>query len=234
MNNIPNLLLLPGLLCDGRLWQQQIFELSDYAHCIVADLSGENSISAMAESAIAQIPAGPFALAGLSMGGYVALEIMRLVPKRVIALALLDTSARPDSAEATKNRRKAMADAQSDFAAVVAALIPKLIHPKKMDSPALLGVITAMANTLGKETFINQQQAIIERVDSRADLANIHCHTLILCGRDDAVTPVEIHQEMHAAIANSELVIIEDCGHLSTLEKAAQVTGALTQWLQKI
>lgn len=234
MNNIPNLLLLPGLLCDGRLWQQQIFELSDVAHCTVADLSGENSIAAMAETALAQIPAGPFALAGLSMGGYVALEIMRQVPKRVIALALLDTSARADSAEATKNRLKAMQAAQIDFSAVITALIPKLVHPKKMSNPELVGVITAMANTLGKATFINQQQAIIDRADRRADLADIHCQTLILCGREDAITPVDIHQEMHAAIANSQLVIIEHCGHLSTLEQAAQVTSALAQWLDAI
>lgn len=234
MKNLPNLLLLPGLVCDGRLWQQQRFELSDVARCTVADLSNDNSISAMAKSAIAQMPEGRFAVAGLSMGGYVAFEIMRQVPDRVLALALLDTSAQPDTDEATQNRRKMMQDAHNDFPAIIEGLLPKLVHPKRLDDHALTSIITAMANTLGKETFINQQQAIIDRVDSRPDLKNISCPTLILCGREDAITPVAVHEEMHSDIPSSELVIIEQSGHLSTLEQASQVTAAMTHWLQKI
>ncbi len=231
MNSVPHLLLLPGLVCDSRLWQQQIFDLADSAHCTVADLSGANSIPALAESAIAQAPPGHFALAGLSLGGYVALEIMRQAPNRVMALALLDTNARPDTDEARRARRRLMREAGDNYAAVIAELLPKLVHPRQLDNPPLLALITAMANTLGNETFIRQQQAMLDRVDSRPGLAKIHCPRLVLCGREDTITPLEMHQEMQHAIPNARLSIIEHCGHLSTLEQPLKVTYALTQWL---
>ena len=123
-----NLVLLPGLLNDARLWQAQATALADLAQVSVADLTGADSISSIAAAALAQAPAGQFALAGLSMGGYVALEIMRQAPERVIALALLDTSARPDTPQASEGRRKLMQLAESDFAAVVATLMPRMVQ----------------------------------------------------------------------------------------------------------
>jgi pimeloyl-ACP methyl ester carboxylesterase len=229
-----NLLLLPGLLNDARLWRAQASGLADLAHVSVADLTVAESISALASAALAQMPAGPFALAGLSMGGYVALEIARQAPERVLALGLLDTTARPDTPQATEARRNLMQVAETDFAAVVATLMPRLVHPLHLTDKSMTGTIAAMADDLGKDAFLRQQQAIIGRVDSRPFLPHIKCPTLVLCGREDVITPVEVHDEMVSGIPGSNLVLIEECGHLSTLGQPLQVTEALKQWLSKI
>ncbi|MNO33943.1 3-oxoadipate enol-lactonase 2 [compost metagenome] len=230
----PSLLLLPGLLCDARLWHHQAVGLADVADVSVADLSGADSIAELASLALSRAPPGRFALAGLSMGGYVALEIMRQAPERVLALALLDTSARPDTAEATGSRLKLMKLAETNFPAVIDTLLPKLIHPAHRNDAAIVDVIAAMANSLGKEAFRRQQRAMIGRIDSRAFLRLVQCPTLVLCGREDELTPVELHQELAAGIAGSNLVIVEECGHLSTLEQPLQVTAALRQWVSKL
>ncbi|MET0355217.1 MAG: alpha/beta hydrolase [Cellvibrio sp.] len=229
-----NIVLLPGLLNDYRLFEHQIAGLADVAIATVADLSSANSMAALAEATLKQAPAGKFALAGLSMGGYLAFEIMRQAPERVSALALLDTSARPDTPESTANRHGLMKLAETDFDAVIEKLIPKLIHPSQLNDSRQTNAIKAMAKTLGKETFIRQQQAIIGRIDSRPFLNKISCPTLVLCGKDDVITPVEVHEEIHKAIAKSTLVTIETCGHLSTLGQPEQVTAALRDWLESV
>lgn len=231
---IPHLLLLPGLLNDDRLWQHQISALSDMAHTLVADLTKAESITSLATAALTQIPTERFALAGLSMGGYVALEIMRQAPERVLALALLDTSARPDTAEATEGRKKLMQLAGTDFQAVIDSLLPKLVHPSRLNDASIVEVITAMANSVGKEAFIRQQTAIMNRIDSRSCLDKIKCPTLVLCGRQDVITPVEVHEEMIAGISGSRLTIVENCGHLSTLGQPQQVTDTIKQWLLNV
>lgn len=233
MSPIP-LLLLPGLLNDARLWEAQVSGLADIAGIRVADLTRENSIAALAAAALAQAPAPRFALAGLSMGGYVALEIMRQAPERILGLALLDTSARPDTEEATQNRRKLIKLAESSFPSVVHGLFPKMVYPAHRDDPALSEVFTAMALSVGKAAFVRQQEAIIGRIDSRPSLPQISCPALVLCGHDDVVTPVQVHEEMAAAIAHASLVVIEECGHLSVIEQAQQVNDALEQWLLRI
>jgi pimeloyl-ACP methyl ester carboxylesterase len=229
----PHLLLLPGLVCDARLWQQQA-SLAELAHVTVADLSQAESIAALAANVLAQAPDDSFALAGLSLGGYVALEIVRQAPQRVLALALLDTSARADSEEARQARLNAMSQAEEDFPAVIASLLPKLLHADHLHDAALVEVITAMANSLGREVFLRQQRAILGRIDSRPALAQISCPTLVLCGREDAITPPAVHEEMVAAIADAQLVVIETCGHLSTLEQPQLVSQALEYWLQDL
>jgi len=229
--NTPPLLLIPGLLNDARLWKQQLADLAHTTSSTVVDITGANSVSELANAALEQAPAGQFALAGLSMGGYVALEIMRKAPERVLALALLDTSARPDTPEATAGRHKLMQLAETNFQSVIDTLLPKFVHPAHMNNASLVAVIDAMAKTVGKEAFLRQQQAILSRVDSRPSLAQIKCPTLVLCGREDAITPVEIHEEIAAAISGSHLVVIEECGHLSPLDQPSKVTGALRKWL---
>lgn len=227
------LVLLPGLLNDARLWQAQTGGLADIADAVVADLTAADSIAALAAAVLARAPAGKFALAGLSMGGYVALEIMRQAPERVIALALLDTTARPDTPQALEARRNLMELAESDLAAVNATLLPRLLHPSHLNDAAMVGTITAMAMDLGKEVFMRQQQAIMGRIDSRPFLSHIKCPTLVLCGRQDLITPVEVHEELAAGIPGATLSIIDECGHLSTLGQPQQVTDALRQWLTK-
>lgn len=230
----PHLLLLPGLLNNARLWKHQVDDLSDICVPTVADLTGADSIALLASNALAQVPAERFALAGLSMGGYIALEIMRQAPGRVQALALLDTMARPDTPEATENRCRLMALAEKDFHRVGETMLPRLVHPDRLKDEDLKQVIEGMAYDIGKDVFMRQQWAIIDRLDSRPYLPGIRCPTLVLCGREDAIASVEIHEEMADAIPDARFVVIEHCGHLSTLEQPERVTDAMRGWLNRI
>ena len=225
------LLALPGLLLDERLWQHQAAALAPRHPVTSFALTPEATIAGLAAAALARAPARRFALAGLSMGGYVALEIVRQAPERVAALALLDTSARPDSAEQTRARRNGIADSARDFEGVVRALFPRLLHPSRIGDPAFEEPLLAMARRLGREGYVRQQEAIIGRVDSRPTLARIACPTLVLCGREDVLLPLEVSEEMHAGIAGSKLVVVETCGHLSSMEQPEAVTAALGAWL---
>lgn len=227
-----NLVLLPGLLCDERLYRAQIDDLADIAHCTVADLTVADSIAELAAEVLKHSPPR-FALAGLSMGGYVAFEIMRQAPKRVQALALLSTSARADTPEATANRHAAMAQAEVNFQIVLDQLMPKLVHPSRMKYHSMVDSIYSMGHRVGKEAYLRQQRAIIGRVDSRPHLAAIKCPTLVLCGRDDVVTPVAVHEEMAAAIPGAQLTALEECAHLSAMGQPAEVSAALRRWLER-
>lgn len=228
----PNLILLPGLLNDARLWQHQADALMDIANVSVADLTRSDTIEGLAADVLEQAPAGMFALGGLSMGGYVALEVMRQAPERVMTLALIDTSARPDTPEATANRHRLIEIAQTDFAAVPRELMQKLLYPPHLDDDGIVACVTEMAATVGKDAFVRQQHAIMGRIDSRPTLDRIVCPTLLLCGREDAITPVEVHEEMAALIPRATLTIVEHCGHLSALEQPEAVTEALRTLLQ--
>lgn len=230
MNTLP-LLALPGLLCDERLWQRQTEALApDHAVTSFA-LTPQATMGELAEMALDCAPAGRFALAGLSMGGYVALEIMRRAPERVAALALLDTSARPDTAEQTQLRRTAMDASGGNFDAVVTALLPRQLHPDHVGDPALRATLLSMAKAVGRDGYVRQQEAIIARADSRPTLQAIRCPTLVLCGRDDQLIPLPMSEEMHLGIAGSRLVVVERCGHMSAMEQAEAVTRAMREWL---
>ncbi|MDX2223346.1 MAG: alpha/beta hydrolase, partial [Rhodospirillaceae bacterium] len=183
-----SLILLPGLLCDAALWAHQAAHLGDLCVVTVADLTQDDGIAAMAERVLAAAPRS-FCLAGLSMGGYVAQEIMRQAPQRVERLALLDTNARADTAEQVKTRRELIRLSQvGKFKGVTPRLLPNLIHPSRMDDPAVAGVVLAMAERVGQEAFARQQAAIMGRVDGRGDLAAIRVPTLVLCGRQDLLS----------------------------------------------
>lgn len=159
---------------------------------------------------------------------------MREAPERILALALLDTSARPDSLIALDMRSEAIEQAEGNYQAVIEGLMPKQLHPLHMEDAELVSMITDMAMSLGNKIFIRQQRAIAERIDSIPSLALIKCPTLVLCGRDDAITPIGLHQEMVTAIEGAGLIIVSDCGHLSALEQPLRINEALTQWLTKI
>jgi pimeloyl-ACP methyl ester carboxylesterase len=227
------LVLVPGLLCDIALWRHQRDHLGDLAAVTVADVSNESTMAAMAQAVLAQAPAGRFALAGLSMGGYVSLELMRRAPERVARLALLDTSARPDTPEQRSRRLAMVAQVeQGDFQGVTSRLLPLFIHPDRLSDKALTAEITAMTKRVGKEAFLREQAAIMSRSDARAWLGEIRVPTLVLVGREDGLTPLEAHEELAARIARAKLVTIESCGHLSTMERPEAVTAVMRYWLQ--
>lgn len=225
------LILLPGLLCDRALWEPQLAALGDIAEMTVGDLTRDDSMAGMAKSVLATAPPR-FALAGLSMGGYASLEIMRQAPERVERLALLDTSARPDMPAQTKDRQELIRLAQQgSFKGVTPRLLPRWVHPSRVNDPELVRTVTEMTQRVGRDAFVSQQTAIMGRPDSRPSLSRIHCPTLVLCGHEDAATPVELHREMAADIADARLVIVPECGHLSTLERPERVNDELRRWL---
>lgn len=231
MTSRPHLLLLPGLLCDGRLWQPQVDTLSAFADIGIADMTRDDTMAGMARRALEAAPP-TFALAGLSMGGYAALEIMRQAPERVTKLALLDTGARADTAEQTTRRKDliALAD-RGEFKAVSPRLLPLFVHQSRLTDAALIADVTAMAEAVGKDAFLRQQRAIMGRPDSRLGLPGISCPTLVLCGRDDVLTPPSLSEEIAGLIPGANLVLIDDCGHLSTMERPGPVNAAMVSWL---
>jgi pimeloyl-ACP methyl ester carboxylesterase len=218
------------MLCDEGLFEDQVAELPGAA--VVRWGSGE-SIADFARDVLDQAPPGPFAMAGLSMGGYVAFEVMRQAPERVAKLALLDTRADADDEAVASSRQSAIEHAsRPGFGKAAARLMRMLVHPDHLRERQVMDRITGMVERNGVEAFVRQQRAMASRPDSRGLLARIACPTLVLCGREDRPSPVAVHEEMAATIPESHLVVIEHCGHLSPIEKPAEVTAALRAWLQ--
>lgn len=226
-------MLVPGLVCDGDLYAEQLAGLADLTDVVVTDVSAGASIGEMAQAALDVAPER-FALAGMSLGGYVVWEVLRRAPERVTRLALLDTSARPETPAQTARRRELIALGDADgFPAVLDALWPAEVAAGRVDDAGLRRRFDAMCRRHGPDVFRRQQEAIIVRADSRPDLAGVRVPTLVLCGRDDAITPLDGHEEMATGIPGAELVVLDDCGHLSTWERPEQVTAALRGWLAR-
>lgn len=230
----PDFLLLPGLLNDASLFTEQIAALTPLGAVEVGDLTTAGTITDLAASVLKAASAERFVLLGLSLGGYVAFEIIRQAPERVAGLALIDTTARPDNAEAIAKREALIELAETDLDAVTEQLLPRLSHPERMNLPAVRGVIQSMARSLGKEVFERQQRAIMGRPDSRPTLAAITCPTLVICGQDDLITPPELASEMADGIRHAKLKLIAQCGHLSTLDQPEEVSRLLVDWIKGI
>lgn len=226
------LVLLPGLLLDHRLWQLQIDGLNGYVDHWVADLTHDDSIAGMARRVLAAAPFERFSLCGLSMGGYVAFELMRQAPNRVERLALLDTQAVPEIAEARQRRLAQIRLVEGGkLALVVDRLLPLELHEPHLADVRLCELRKEMALAVGKDAFLRQARAIMDRPDSRQTLPRVACPTLVLCGEEDRLTPLARHEEMAAAIPGARLEKVPACGHLSTLEKPLEVNRALAAWL---
>ncbi len=224
------IVFLPGLICDQRLWRDVIDGLADTIAPMVADLRLDDTIAAMAARTLAAAPPR-FALAGLSMGGYVALEIMRQAPERVTHLALLDTSARADTEERRETRRKGIEMiGQGKFIGVSRGLLPTLIAPHHLGTP-LAEEVQAMSERVGGEVYIRQQKAIMGRIDSAPHLGAITAPTLVGVGALDKLIPPEMSEEMAARIPGAELVTFPDAGHLPTMENPGPVVEAMKVWL---
>ncbi|WP_261966805.1 alpha/beta hydrolase [Prosthecodimorpha staleyi] len=225
------LLMIPGLNCTAALWAAQLCTLGAGRLVAVADHTAHDAMADLAAAILADAPPR-FALAGLSMGGYLAFEILRQAPHRVDRLALLDTQARADSPEAQDLRRQQIAiAARGGFARIPELQIPKLVAARHQGDAALTGIVRSMAMATGAEAFMRQQTAILNRIDSRSGLAAIRCPTLVLVGAEDVITPPDLAREMRDGIAGSRLVVVEEAGHLSTLEQPEAVSAALRDWL---
>jgi pimeloyl-ACP methyl ester carboxylesterase len=199
---------------------------------MVADHTRDDSMAAMARRILALAPP-KFVLGGLSMGGYIAFEILRVAPERVAKLALLDTSARPDIPEQTEARRAQITEARSGrLLEVVERAFPTWVHPAHRFDEGLRSLVRTMADEVGVEGFVRQQLANISRIDSRPSLAAIRCPTLVLVGEQDGLTPPERAAEIADAIPHARLVIIPECGHMSAAEQPGKVTQALSELLR--
>ena len=223
--------LVPGLLTSPRLYAGQLPAVWRHGPVTIADNTRDDTMAAIAGRILATAPPR-FALAGLSMGGYIAFEVVRQAADRVARLALLDTSARPDTPAQTDRRQAQIALARGGrFAEIADQQFPLLVHPSRDDDPAARELVRLMADETGPEAFIRQQQAIIGRPDSRPGLAAIACPTLVLVGDGDQLTPPELSSEIAAGIPGARLVVVPGAGHLSTVDQPDQVTRALVEWL---
>jgi pimeloyl-ACP methyl ester carboxylesterase len=232
MNEPFPIVLVPGLNCSARLYGEQIPALWRFGPVMVADHRRDQSMPAIARRILASAPPR-FALVGLSMGGYIALEIVHQAPERVARLAVLDANARADTPERSENRRGLIAMAQSGrFADVTDIQFPMFVHRRLHGDVNLKAFVRTMAEETGAEAFVRQQTAIINRADARPLLASIACPTLVLVGDGDLLTPPELAQEIVDGIRGARLVVVPDCGHLSTVEQPEAVNRALIDWLE--
>jgi pimeloyl-ACP methyl ester carboxylesterase len=221
------ILLVPGLNCTPEIWGPQIIGLWQRGPVTVADTREGATMAEIAASILRSAPPR-FVLAGISMGGYLSFEIWQQAPERVLGVGFVDTSARPDSVEATDRRRAALAlAAEGRFGLVVSNAFSLAVHEQHVAREDLKAIHTRMSFQVGVEAFARQQEAIIARPDSRPTLATIAVPTTVIVGEGDRLTPLELSAEIAAGIAGSELVTVPLAGHMSTLENPEAVTAAL-------
>ncbi|WP_407166651.1 alpha/beta fold hydrolase [Bradyrhizobium sp. ORS 111] len=232
MDNTMPILLVPGLVSSPRIFAPVIPALWRFGPVTVANHIRDDNMGAIARRILAEAPPR-FALAGHSMGGYIAFEIMRQAPERVARLALINTQARPDTPEASARRRGMMERARSGhYPAVLDELFPGFVHPSRRDDASLRQLVRDMGEDVGVAAFLRQQTAVISRPDSRPTLAWIKCPTLVLSGDEDNTIPNALSSEMAAGIPGAKLVILENCGHLPQPEQPQACANALVEWLR--
>jgi pimeloyl-ACP methyl ester carboxylesterase len=226
------LVLVPGLTCTARLYAPQVASLWRYGPVMVADHTRDADIKSVARRILDHAPP-QFALAGLSFGGYIAFQIMRHAAGRVVKLALLDTSARPDTPEQIEARKKQIDLARSGrFGELVDFAIQRYLHRDRWNDPNMTGLVRQMVEETGPGTFVRQMQAVISRPDSRPLLGSIRCPTVVLVGDGDIAAPPDLSKEIADGIPGSRYVVVTNCGHLSTVERPEAVNKALAQWLE--
>ncbi|MFY9689598.1 MAG: alpha/beta hydrolase [Candidatus Acidiferrales bacterium] len=232
---LPHMLLLPGLACDAEVWKHQERALGEIATVQVVDYGASDSIEEMARVALERAPQ-EFAVAGHSMGGRVAMEIVRRAPERVVGLALLDTAYRPLQPGEAGEREKAERSGYVKIAqtqgmrAMAHTWLQKMVHPSRLTDEPLVESIVEMMGRKSPEIFTGQIKALLGRPDATPVLAAVKCPTLVLCGREDAWSVLDVHRDMAARLPNARLVIIETCGHMATMERPEAVTAALAEW----
>lgn len=225
-----HLLLLPGMMCDARMWSDQIRDLD--INCIVPKLTGSDDLGDIAAKILREAP-DKFAVAGLSMGGIVAFELWRQAPERITHMALLDTTPFSDAPEKRTLRMTQIEQALDGRLRELAieSLKPLYLAEANRDNEEMLGVLLDMALDHGPEVFRQQSLALRDRRDNVELLCTIDVPTVVICGAEDSVCPVSYHEYMATRIREAELIIIDDCGHISTMEQPEVVTHALQNLL---
>jgi pimeloyl-ACP methyl ester carboxylesterase len=220
--------LVPGLVSDEQVWRHQSAALADFGEVRIPVLREFSTLEGMARHILDGAPES-FAIAGHSMGGRVALEVCRLAPERVARLALLDTGVHPAAPE-EEGKRMALVDLarREGMAAMAKKWLPPMLHPAHM---ALYDALLPMICRYRPDQFENQQRALFTRPDAQPVLARVNGPALVLCGREDLWSPVKQHEEMAAAIRGAELSVIEQCGHMCTVEQPEAVTAAMRDWM---
>lgn len=226
------LVLAPGLLCDEFVWQHALANITEFP-CVVADFSTQNSIVQMAQDALDATP-GDLMVAGFSMGGRVAFQMWRLAPERVKGLALLDTDANPKvDAEVAPRELLVKTAYEQGMQSLCDAWLPNMVHPDRHNDP-LMASLQAMILRKNLNMFRDQITALLGRPDARGLLPQIKSRTLVLCGRQDNFCPLARHEELAAALPDSELVVVEDAGHFALVERPEVVTSALKSWVTSL
>ncbi len=231
MSSFPTPIFIPGLVCTADLFAAQSAGLDHPVAPVIADTLGRDSLADMAAAALSRVE-GPVVPVGLSMGGYVALEMARQAPDQLAGLALLNTAYGTDTPERRQQRLATIDMAKSDrFRGVTRHLMKSFLSPGAMEDEALVARVIAMAEAVGRENFIRQQQAILNRRDQSDTLRGLAVPALVLCGSLDTLTPPDISRQMAALAPQAELVILDDVGHLSTMEAPDAVTAHLNRFL---
>jgi pimeloyl-ACP methyl ester carboxylesterase len=230
-----DIVIFPGHLCDARLFAHQIDALRDTANLQVADLYGHDDVAQLAATALAAAPRR-FTLIANSMGGAVAFEALRQAPQRVQALVVIDTTCRPEYAAQSERRAQAVELVeQQDWTGLAQLYAPVFFHPgNRISDPGLQLTLEQMIIDAGRDAIQRQQRAFASRPDSRETLARISCATLVVCGRDDTITPLALSEEIASGIVGAQLSVIDHCGHVPTIECPAQTTAIIRSWLQQI
>lgn len=225
------LVMIPGTLCDVNLFENQQIGISDLANCQVVDCSRCDSLADMATLILSEIE-GNFALLGFSYGGIIAFEIMRQAPQRVTRLILLNTNYKaPSEATITSQKKYLKMVETGDFRKITTDFTKdSMLHPNHVKNIEIREKVLRMALNVGELGFINQVKSQLNRLDSTDDLPKINCPTLIITGREDRICPPVLHEEMARLIPNSTLIIIEECGHLTTLEQPEIVNDTIRKW----
>jgi pimeloyl-ACP methyl ester carboxylesterase len=235
----PHLILVPGLMCDAAVWEHQARNLRDRVDITIPDHGSLDSLPAMGQAILKRAPER-FALAGHSMGGRVAFEVFRQAPQRVIGLALLDTACVPRRAglegeeEAAQRYRLLEKARKEGMRAMGAEWVERMVHPDRLSDTELINAILEMIARKTPDIFAAQIEALLDRPDATAVLPQIRCPTLVLCGREDSWSVLAGHEKIASLIPSSRLVIIEHCGHMSTMERPVEVSAAMRDWFTSL
>jgi len=235
----PHLILVPGLMCDMTVWTHQAEHLGTAATIAIPDHGRIDSLPKMAEAILERAPER-FALAGHSMGARVAFEVFRQAPERITGISLMDTAYAPRqpgaAGEAEASQRYALLDIarKRGTRAMGEVWVQKMVHPDRLSDTTLLDAILDMFARKTADNFAAQIRALLDRPDATPLLPQIQCPALVLCGRQDAWSDLAQHEQMAARIPHSTLAVVEDCGHMSTMERPEEVTDAMHAWLTSL